>query len=94
MGCVPVCRFPFCGTSVNLDSDELGVEFWTNVQNLSVYHCDRYYVLSFCCSVNYLYSLIPRLPCVGGEKRAWFTQFAYAQFPMDFWEFGKSALLH
>ena len=28
--------------------------------------------------------------CVGGEKRAWYTQFVHAQFFQDFWEFGKS----
>ena len=27
--------------------------------------------------------------CVGGEKRAWYTLFAHAQFPLDFWEFGN-----
>ena len=26
-------------------------------------------------------SLVPRLLCVGGEKRAWYTLFAHAQFP-------------
>ena len=35
------------------------------------------------------YSLVPRLLCVGGEKRAWYTLFAHAQFPQDFWEFGN-----
>ena len=24
---------------------------------------------------------------MGGEKRAWYTLFVYAQFPQDFWEF-------
>ena len=33
-------------------------------------------------------SLVPRLSCVGGEKRAWYTLFAHAQFSQDFWEFG------
>ena len=28
--------------------------------------------------------------CVGGEKRAWYTLFAHAQFSQDFWEFGNS----
>ena len=28
--------------------------------------------------------------CVGGEKRAWYTPFAHAQFFQDFWEFGNS----
>jgi len=23
--------------------------------------------------------------CVGGEKKAWYTLFAHAQFPQDFW---------
>ena len=27
--------------------------------------------------------------CVGGEKRAWYTLFAHAQFSQDFWEFGN-----
>ena len=27
--------------------------------------------------------------CVGGEKRAWYTLFAHAQFHQDFWEFGN-----
>ena len=27
---------------------------------------------------------------VGGEKRAWYTLFAHAQFSQDFWEFGNS----
>ena len=26
---------------------------------------------------------------MGGEKRAWYTLFAHAQFPQDFWEFGN-----
>ena len=34
-------------------------------------------------------SLVPRLSCVGGEKRAWYTLFAHAQFSQDFWEFGN-----
>ena len=34
-------------------------------------------------------SLIPRLSCVGREKRAWYTLFAHAQFSQDFWEFGN-----
>ena len=35
-------------------------------------------------------SLIPRLSSVVGEKkRAWYTLFAHARFPQDFWEFGK-----
>ena len=34
-------------------------------------------------------SLVPRLLCMGGEKRAWYTLFAHAQFPQDFWEFGN-----
>ena len=34
-------------------------------------------------------SLVPRLLCVGGEKRAWYTLFAHAQFSQDFWEFGN-----
>ena len=28
--------------------------------------------------------------CIGGEKRAWYTLFAHAQFSQDFWEFGNS----
>ena len=36
-----------------------------------------------------LFSLVPRLSCVGGEKRAWYTLFAHAQFSQDFWEFGN-----
>ena len=28
--------------------------------------------------------------CVGGEKIAWYTLFAHAQFSQDFWEFGNS----
>ena len=28
--------------------------------------------------------------CMGGEKRAWYTLFAHAQFSQDFWEFGNS----
>ena len=28
--------------------------------------------------------------CVGGEKRAWYTLFAHAQFSQDFREFGNS----
>jgi len=27
--------------------------------------------------------------CVWAEKRAWYTLFAHAQFPQDFWEFGN-----
>ena len=34
-------------------------------------------------------SLVPRLSHVGGEKRAWYTLFAHAQFSQDFWEFGN-----
>ena len=34
-------------------------------------------------------SLVPRLLCVSGEKRTWYTLFAHAQFPQDFWEFGS-----
>ena len=34
-------------------------------------------------------SLVPRLSCVGGEKRAWYTLFVHAQFSQDFWEFGN-----
>ena len=34
-------------------------------------------------------SLVPRLSCVGGEKRAWYALFAHAQFSQDFWEFGN-----
>ena len=34
-------------------------------------------------------SLIPRLLCMGGEKRAWYTLFAHAQFPQDFGNFRK-----
>ena len=34
-------------------------------------------------------SLVPRRSCVGGEKRAWYTLFAHAQFSQDFWEFGN-----
>ena len=34
-------------------------------------------------------SLVPRLSCVGGEKRAWYTLFAHAQFSQDFCEFGN-----
>ena len=34
-------------------------------------------------------SLIPRLSCVGREKRAWYTLFAHAQLSQDFWEFGN-----
>ena len=34
-------------------------------------------------------SLVPRLSCMGGEKRAWYTLFAHAQFSQDFWEFGN-----
>ena len=34
-------------------------------------------------------SLVSRLLCVGGEKRAWYTLFAHAQFLQDFWEFWK-----
>ena len=30
--------------------------------------------------------LVPRLSCMGREKRAWYTLFAHAQFPQDFWE--------
>ena len=32
----------------------------------------------------YMYSLVPRLSCVGGETRAWYTLFAHAQFSQDF----------
>ena len=28
-------------------------------------------------------NLVPRLSCVGGEKRAWYTLFAHAQFSQD-----------
>ena len=34
-------------------------------------------------------SLVPRLLCVGGGKRAWYTLFVHAEFPHDFWEFGN-----
>ena len=34
-------------------------------------------------------SLIPRLSCVGREKRAWYTLFAHPQLSQDFWEFGN-----
>ena len=37
----------------------------------------------------YEVSLVPKLLCVGGEKRAWYTLFVHAQFPQDFWEFGN-----
>ena len=33
--------------------------------------------------------LVPRLSCMGREKRAWYTLFVHAQFPQHFWEFGK-----
>ena len=36
-----------------------------------------------------LCSLVTRLLCVGGEKRAWYTLFTHAQLPQDFWEFGN-----
>ena len=29
-------------------------------------------------------SLVPRLLCVDKEKTAWYTLFAYAQFPQEF----------
>ena len=35
------------------------------------------------------FSLIPRLSCVGGEIRAWYTLHVHAQFSQDFWEFGN-----
>ena len=35
------------------------------------------------------YCMFPGL-CVGGEKRAWYTLFAHAQFSQSFWEFGNS----
>ena len=37
----------------------------------------------------YLCSLVPRLLCVGEEKRAKYKLFANAQFHQDFWEFGN-----
>ena len=30
-----------------------------------------------------------RLLCVGGEKSAWYTLFAHAQFPQEIWVFGS-----
>ena len=37
----------------------------------------------------------PGLLCAGGEKRAWYTLFAHAQFPQDFWNLEISInLLH
>ena len=50
------------------------------------------YCYKFAFSVIYCmvgFSLVPRLLCMGGEKRAWYTLFVYAQFPQDFWEFGN-----
>ena len=38
--------------------------------------------------------VIWNLLCVGGEKRAQYTLFPHTQFPQDFWECLKSALLH
>ena len=35
-----------------------------------------------------LYRLVPRLSCVGRQKRAWYTLSVHAQFLQDFWEFG------
>ena len=44
--------------------------------------------------VGFRTSLVPRLLCMGGEKRAWYTLFVHAQFPRDFWAIVKYVLLH
>ena len=31
-------------------------------------------------------SLVSNLSCVGGDERAWYTLFAHAQLPQEFWE--------
>ena len=48
--------------------------------------CNKKYNSTLCVEVG---QFVPRLSCVGGEKRAWYTLFAHAQFSQDFWEFGN-----
>ena len=50
--------------------------------------CPREYPAMYVASIIVL-SLIPRLSCVGREKRVWYTLFAHAQLSQDFWEFGN-----
>ena len=76
------------------------VTFFENLTEYSVYYTlcrlfDSFRSEEFSSAEGSLASnLVPRLLCVGGEKKAWYTLFVHAQFPQDSWVFVKYAHLH